>query len=28
MPPGFVISTSDMIEIFPLVNKATSVNLK
>lgn len=28
MPPGFVISTSDMSEIFPLVNKAASVNIK
>ena len=28
MPPGFVISTSDMSEIFPLVNKATSVTVK
>ena len=28
MPPGFVISTADMSEIFPLVNKATSVTLK
>ncbi len=28
MPPGFVISTSDMSEIFPLVNKAASVTVK
>lgn len=28
MPPGFVISISDMSEIFPLVNKAASVTVK
>lgn len=28
MPPGFVISTSDMSEIFPLVNKSASVIVK
>ena len=28
MPPGFVVSTSDMSEIFPLVNKAASVTVK
>jgi len=28
MPPGFVLSTSDMNEVFPLVNKAASVSVK
>ena len=28
MPPGFVVSTSDMSEIFPLVNKAAAVTIK
>lgn len=28
MPPGFVISTSDMSEVFPLVNKTASVTIK
>jgi len=28
MPPGFVLSTSDMSEVFPLVNKAASVTVK